>query len=414
MPFGHIKRNTRGTSNEISFSVLDAKNAAHADAEKDDESPLGRISLFTLGPKRPSGTPSKDPSLPEKYTQRAHSAPSRPSWEFSGAEVKDRKLHRKRHRRMLMALMIVAVLVLVGFGATFGITQYQQSQERAHSLSAQIEEINTQFTAAQPFLSLVDTTLATPLPDLDSDRITQALDDFDQRQQSISTKLRAAKTAIEDIERTSSGSQSEKANDALSAINALMKSFEVGRSVLEEVVSAAKVYDQAEAFLASTMEGDSLARQAAAIDLVDAAAAQEAISVSDSAIAQFAQARDAVRAVENTGSWLIDDSGLFDQSAIEVLKPFEEYATLRITAQGYAKQTDEARANLSSQEMIEANTNYNSTEEEAARLIADKREEYPTDIVRKAYEATLQRSEDVALWQSEYAKANTLLNQISS
>ena len=101
MPLGHIKRNTQGTSNEISFSVLDAKKAAHADTDEDAGSPLGRISLFTLGKKRPSGTPSKDPTLPGKFTQRAHAAPSRPSWEFSGTEVEDRKVRRKRNRRLL-------------------------------------------------------------------------------------------------------------------------------------------------------------------------------------------------------------------------------------------------------------------------------------------------------------------------
>jgi hypothetical protein len=45
-------------------------------------------------------------------------------------------------------------------------------------------------------------------------------------------------------------------------------------------------------------------------------------------------------------------------------------------------------------------------------LIAGKRDLYPTDIVRKAYEATLQKSETVASWQSEYAKTTSLLDQL--
>ena len=44
----HIKRHTRGTSNEISFSVLDAaKNALEGDDDGLKHRP-GRISLFTL------------------------------------------------------------------------------------------------------------------------------------------------------------------------------------------------------------------------------------------------------------------------------------------------------------------------------------------------------------------------------
>ena len=112
------------------------------------------------------------------------------------------------------------------------------------------------------------------------------------------------------------------------------------------------------------------------------------------------------------GSWLIDSSEAFEQSANDLLKPFEDYATLRITAQEHAKETDEARINLASQAMVEANAQYNAAEEEAAQLIAGKRDQYPTDIVRKAYETTLQKNETVASWQSEYAKTTSLLDQL--
>ncbi|MFR9259562.1 MAG: hypothetical protein ACLVMH_11790 [Christensenellales bacterium] len=58
----HIKRHTRGTSNEISFSVLDAaKNALEGDDDGLKHRP-GRISLFTLPGKRkkPAPTPTKE------------------------------------------------------------------------------------------------------------------------------------------------------------------------------------------------------------------------------------------------------------------------------------------------------------------------------------------------------------------
>ena len=58
----HIKRNTEGTSNEISFSVLDAaKNSLDGEGSS---SPFGTISLFTLpGKKKHISTPSKDEGL---------------------------------------------------------------------------------------------------------------------------------------------------------------------------------------------------------------------------------------------------------------------------------------------------------------------------------------------------------------
>ena len=66
----HIKRHTAGTSNEISFSVLDAARNALDEkgrAGRDARLPrFGGISLFTLPARRkkPAGTPTKEQGLP--------------------------------------------------------------------------------------------------------------------------------------------------------------------------------------------------------------------------------------------------------------------------------------------------------------------------------------------------------------
>ncbi|WP_165052751.1 MULTISPECIES: hypothetical protein [unclassified Adlercreutzia] len=66
----HIKHHTKGTSNEISLSVLDAAKAAkEADARSAEPkarlSRLGSIPLFTLGrAKKPVATPTKERGLP--------------------------------------------------------------------------------------------------------------------------------------------------------------------------------------------------------------------------------------------------------------------------------------------------------------------------------------------------------------
>ena len=65
----HIKRHTVGTSNEISFSVLDAaKNELEGDVGKDAASRpsrFGHISLFTLPLRRKKNiaTPTKERGL---------------------------------------------------------------------------------------------------------------------------------------------------------------------------------------------------------------------------------------------------------------------------------------------------------------------------------------------------------------
>ena len=61
----HVKKSTRGTSNELSFSVLDAARNALDDGKdpsSDQARGFGRIRLFTLpiGRRKPPATPKKD------------------------------------------------------------------------------------------------------------------------------------------------------------------------------------------------------------------------------------------------------------------------------------------------------------------------------------------------------------------
>ena len=87
----HIKRNTEGTSNEISFSVLDAaKNSLDGEGSS---SPFGTISLFTLpGKKKHISTPSKDEGL--ALTQRE--APRSAARAQSRFGRRQRRLEQKR------------------------------------------------------------------------------------------------------------------------------------------------------------------------------------------------------------------------------------------------------------------------------------------------------------------------------
>lgn len=143
---GHVKQSTRGTSNEISFSVLD--NMASPEDEADKRSPLGRISLFTLGRKRPSSTPSKDPSLPEKFTQTAHAAPNQPAWEISKTEVTQRRAQRRRQRRYVIVGMTSAAAIVIAVGGFFLVGYIQNLQERALNLTERIDLAYGQFEEA--------------------------------------------------------------------------------------------------------------------------------------------------------------------------------------------------------------------------------------------------------------------------
>lgn len=411
---GHIKRNTQGTSNEISFSVLDSMKGP--DEEDDGTSPLGRISLFTLGPKRPAGTPSKEPSLPG-ITQSAHGSGSRSkssaSWKPADSEVKARRKHRKRNRRV--AIAFVAVLCLIGlvFAGIIGMGRFQQMQQRSQDLNAQIEDVRQQYSVAEPFLTLVESTLQTPLADIDANALDGQLTEWESRQQSIATKMRTAKTSLERLEEQLNGRDLERANSAIAAVNATTNAMEAGRSALTEVANAARAYAQAETFMENAMAGDSDAREAAAIPLTDETSANAAIERSNAAIADFAAAREAVQAVTANAGAFIEASGAFDQSAADLMEPFEDYANLRIQAQEFAIQADEGYLNQSSQQIAEANASYNALEQQAAEAIAALRGSYPADILGRAYEAAMPENEHVTSWQTEWARAQQELSRTS-
>lgn len=408
---GHIKKHTQGTSNEISFSVLDSMKGA--DEEDDGVSPLGRISLFTLGPKRPASTPSKDPSLPEKYTRSAHGRSgktSSSSWRTTDREVKERRKHRKRSKRLIV--LFVALLCAVGlvFLGIIGVGRFQQMQERTQHVEAQIEEVRQQYESVEPLFTLVETTLQTPLADIDAAALDQQVSEWESKQQSISTKLRATKTSLERLEEQLSGSNAERANDAIGAVNATMRAVESGHAVLSEVAAAAQAHAQAQAFMDDAMAGDSHAREAAAESLTDEASAQAAIEASRAAISEFEAARSAVQEVAAEATGLIEASGLFDQSAADLMQPFIDYIDLRIQAQEHAIEADEGYLDVSSQRIAEANAQYNAAEEEAAELIAGLRGAYPADIVQRAYEAVMPTDENVITWETERARAQQLLS----
>lgn len=410
---GHIKKNTQGTSNEISFSVLDSMKGP--DEEGDGTSPLGRISLFTLGPKRPAGTPSKTPSLPGKPSGSARNGRSKPtssSWKPPSNEVKERRKHRKRNRRL--ALAFVGALCAVGlvFGGTILMGRYQQMQERAQTLDGQIQSVREQYAAAEPFFTLVETTLQTPLADLDTAALEAQLSDQDARHQSIATKMRTTKTSLERLEEQLNGTNAERANSAIAVVNATTKALEAGRNVLAGVLEAARANAQAQAFTENAVAGDADARAAAAIPLEDETAANTAIERSNAAIADFAAARDAVQALASDAAAMIDGSGAFEESAADLLEPFADYANLRIQAQEQAILADEGYLAQSSQQIAEANAQYNALEQQAAELITGQRGQYPADILQQAYEAALPQNGNVNSWQTEWARAQQELAQL--
>lgn len=396
---GHIKRNTQGTSNEISFSVLDAmKNSAEGE-EQGEGSSLGRISLFTLGKgKEPPATPSKGAqiTMPSSSGQarkasRHSSVPkgSGPSFSTGSitAEASIRKKHRKRSKRAVIAvgsLVALCVLFVIGMFAVNGI-QNQMSQSDRMRLA--IEDARTHIGSLDGFRSLLDASEQASLDQLANDdfvdRATSAVNEVP----GAITKLRTAKTQIESLqEGLFSPIETENANQALSDINEYISMLEQGKDVLSQVSEVVKAYQDAQRYQSLLLEADALAREA--IEVSSSSTDEgfnQALQKSREAFEGFAAARDIASSLGSQSNDLFQAAPINGLGAIQLMQPFVDYANLRVQAQEFAIAADEAFLAKNSARIIEANNSYNDLEARAAEIIAQQGGKLPADLIAEAF-----------------------------
>lgn len=173
----HIKKNTAGTSNEISLSVLDGLKS-QADSELGEADPkvkLGDLSLFTVSSKKDRRLPAKDeklPALPAPAASSASSekkppakkkarpserpASSRPARERKPSraqrnreralrdpekEIKRRKKNRRVRRFAAIAVASLCCCACIGAAALFAANAYEQSKSNLALLSQAFDEI---------------------------------------------------------------------------------------------------------------------------------------------------------------------------------------------------------------------------------------------------------------------------------
>ena len=144
--FLHIKRRTAGSSNELSFSVLDAA-CEDQDAHKQRNARI-------VGPKPSQGT----------YQGVTGTAT------FSSApEVERRKRARRAHSLRIGFMAVLAVAVLIGAGAFFGYRFYQDKMDftgRYASMIAHFADIDKQLVE-------VDSFMENPLTLIDQDAVSR-------------------------------------------------------------------------------------------------------------------------------------------------------------------------------------------------------------------------------------------------
>ena len=404
----HIKRNTEGTSNEISFSVLDAaKNSLDGEG---GSSPFGTISLFTLpGKKKHISTPSKDEGL--ALTQReaprsaaraqsrferrqrrleqkrasgvAHGSHSAREPRSFDAEVASRKRARKRGRLIVSSVLTVVLLSVAGGLTWWGFGTYQDQQTYKGVLSSAISGLS----GTDELLAEIDAVVV----DLaNSDVTSLSVDDMLDVQKKVqdgkSTCIDELDAAEEAVGQVAINSSSEASNapdlkvvDTITARRQMMTS---GAAIIDDTVSALQARQEVTKGWQLVLAADGLAREAADIaSSATSADMQASTEKSQQAIESFSKAKTALQNAEQ----------LFLQLD---LSAYMSYIEKRLEAQGYAIESNDALINRDTQAATEHNDAYNNAEKQAGEL-AEKLPENPDELVVEAFDGKTASSREM-------------------
>lgn len=406
----HIKRHTKGTSNEISFSVLDAAKLAMEDGKDQLSNPslLGRIPLFTLSArkKKVASTPAKEQELvlpggdpvqadtasavPQAVSPVAAPPPGEPASTAVVAaalspargvkkdktrgetpsvsreiEIARRKARRRLYRICGIAFVVVVSVCLLGAAGSYLYQGHQEHMGYVNELSAALDEV----AEVDEFLVDMDAVLANPTE--------QSLEKLESLQSDIvasRTQLEQAKdhaaNAVAGMR--DSTTDKEAAGNATVAINARMTMLDEGEAMIDAAIDFIQASEELEEAWASVVEGDSLVRDAAR--LVSEFSMENIISSREktqAAIAVFQQAQDRLDAL----------AGAYPQLD---LRTQQTYLEKRLEAQQHALASDDAILAEDTATAAAENEAYNAAEAEAVSLAKDLPDD-PSSPARDVY-----------------------------
>ncbi len=402
----HIKQHTRGTSNEISFSVLDAaKLKLDAQQKNSDikEKP-GSIRLFSLPTRRrPYGISRQESNWPpvrleeqaidtfkvedatllptrrrprgvsrqehgrSSATLGAHSAGvsktekteshqvySSPfTLTYSAvhaAEIARRKSKRKLHKRIAAISGVCAVGVVLALGIAVGVAAFQDYRQHVTTMAETLVLIES---VDETFVRL-DEVLTNPLDLEYADTLESLISELQQQE----VVLKSAAATISNLyDRFVLPNDTEAASSSLASIEARLVMIEAAQYVLNEALDASLAWQYAENAWTAIVEADGAAREAATCAAEGTTESiTESSELSNNAIASF----------QSAASFLIAAMEVY---AYTDLSLFQTYIDKRIEALGYAIASNNALLIEDTELATSENDSYNLADSEAAQLM---------------------------------------------
>lgn len=395
----HVKRSTRGTSNELSLSVLDAaRNALDEgkDLPSEQARRFGRISLFTLplGRRKPPATPKKDeraalmggsaplPASSSESSSRGTIDPgagvsgkppapvssseekSEPSFgktrferaaRSSGRTSEEEIAWRKARRRRGKVLAgIVCALIIIGVSSAGLLYLYQDNVRYQQNVSL-LQESADSLISTDEFLLALDEALQNPLSDQAEAFLSDQQDSVVQMESSLQQAEKKAHEAAQGLRETA---EREAADSLMATASARRTMIDQGWTILETAASMKSLYEQVGEVWQQVADADSLTREAA--DLAG-----------DNSRESIDRSTELSEEASSLLSDVRDEMSVLSQEDKEVdLSAYLAYLDKRIEALGYAIASNDALLAQDTETAVKQNDDYNVADKEAASIAA--------------------------------------------
>lgn len=379
----HIKRNTAGSSNEISFSVLDAAKEALGD-DRHEQGSTGSIPLFTLGKRgKPRSTPAKDQHI-VLSGNGARNSKARPS--SSASTERHAAAQASTARRtipIIVGICVVLVLALVGLQTWLQMADRQKDLRT--QLDGQLEVIATADEVVIPLdtlvMKLVDTNFFSEETQADPQLSQEALAETYRTVVADIAPARAdlqeMVASIEDIEPSLTDNRDEEAAaQAIIAAQSRLNMLDAGVKIIDEALMATESYEAAKDGWTRVIDGDAAVR--AATDL-----ARE--MTKENVQASMKKTQEALTAFGEAETLFNHAAGAYPGLDLQSV---EDYLAKRQEAQSVALELDQAYLDRDKAALKKKSSEYNKLEDEAAAL-AQTLGERPENIVVQKYRSAV-------------------------
>lgn len=363
---GHIVPTTKGTSNEISFSVLhQMRNAAAQEG-----------------------------------------APGRPAWEFPQEEVKQRRRARRRGKRLAALGIGLGVLALAVAMGALVVVNVQHQMDHVARMKGMLGQVSARCDELAGFNEAVAAALVQQMGTVPYDQMKAAYDAAEPGLPAKAEELRQLKGQLEAVqENLKVPADREAANQGIAAVNAQLNLIDMGQQAMAWALPAQDAYGQAKAAMDHIMAANDLASRATEqIATLNAESAQASQQTSQQALAELASARDGLQAAADQLATLAQREGAGDATvaATATIAQYLDYTQLRIDAQQAAVQSMQAYLDRDKGTLAQANDRYNQLEQRAVELIAAQ-SVTPADAFATAFTAVRTPASDQ--WAAESARA---------